>query len=146
MKKILAAAVVAATAASLATVATAQDNMRANPNANVDANANVNAGPGNSDFGQAIAAMNNAKGSLSDLEGLDASTVNVVKVDTKAQGNDEQAWTNAMTRNQADIDALRTGIAGNSTIKAQLDAQNITTDQILGMRVGADGAVTVYVQ
>lgn len=100
---------------------------------------------GGGDFDAAVTAMGNASTEATELQGLaEIGTVNVVKVGTEADHG--AAWTDAMTQHKADIDALHTAINGNASLKAKLDEQSVSLDQILGIDVGTDGAVTVYVQ
>jgi hypothetical protein len=102
-------------------------------------------GGANADFDAAVLAMGNATAETTELQGLaEIGTVNVVKVGTEAEHG--QAWTDAMSQHQADIDALHTAIEGNASLKAKLDEQAILLDDVLGLDVGADGAITVYVQ
>jgi hypothetical protein len=83
-------------------------------------------------------------GASADLSAItDASTVNFVTVsslqgDPAALDTAIQGQTDALTKLHASVDA-------NTALKAKLDAAGYSTDDVLAVQTGADGAVTVYI-
>ncbi|HQZ13452.1 MAG TPA: hypothetical protein PK286_11275 [Devosia sp.] len=93
---------------------------------------------------EALLATLNA-GAKVDLAAVtDATTVNVVKISTLT-GVDAAAIDAAKTAQAASLTTLHTDIDANAALKAKLEADGVTTDKVLAVETGADGAVTVYV-
>jgi prophage DNA circulation protein len=98
-------------------------------------------------FGRVISAIRAGKTNVDALKSLTTvSSVKVIKVSDLAKGSNTQALDNALADNQADITTLQTTISGNTALKAQLDAQSVTTTDIVAANIEADGSVTVYVK
>lgn len=91
----------------------------------------------------AIARGGDAAASINSM--TEISTVNVVHVD-ELEGADMDAFATAETDNSASIDELRASVEGNAAVKAALDAQSVSSDQIVAADVNADGSLTVYVR
>jgi hypothetical protein len=73
----------------------------------------------------------------------EVSSVNVVKLDAAANAD---AVAKAETDNKAGIDELRASLAANAAVKAALDAQSVSSDDVVAADVNADGSLTVYVR
>lgn len=94
-------------------------------------------------FGSLISSMNaGAKVDLSTV--TDASTVNFVKV--SALTDADPAAIDAALKTKADaMTTLHADIEANAALKAKLEAAGYTTDKVLAVETGADGALTVYI-
>jgi hypothetical protein len=96
-----------------------------------------------SDISGAVTAMQGSKDALTSLQGLkDIKSVKIVKLDNNLTS--DTSLVQAMSKNQADLNQVNTAIEANPTLKAALDAQKITADQIVAVDVAASGDVTIY--
>jgi hypothetical protein len=93
----------------------------------------------------AVTAMTGMKTELDELKKLtDVKSVKIITIDSAMSS--DTALTSAMTASQGDVTGLRTAIEANAELKAQLDADKVTADKVVGVDVAADGTVTIYVQ
>jgi len=108
-------------------------------------------------FGSLISAINASAKHNDHLKGMttvNATDVQLVNVADLLKGNDASALTNALTKNQSDIESLRTTLGANNTINGLItgtpapgatsaDAKLSTAD-IVAADVGADGKIVLY--
>lgn len=108
-------------------------------------------------FGSLISAINASSKSNTALKAMttvNATDVQLVNAADLVKGNDASALQNALTKNQADIEALRTTLGANTAINgvitttaapgaASADAK-LTANDVVAADVGADGKVTLY--
>ena len=121
-------------------------NLGANANAdtNVDTDSTTAAIEGS--FDGALAAVARSSENATSIGSMtEVSSVNVIKLGDMANANME-AFGSAETENQAGIDELRASLDANAAVKAALDAQSVTSDQVVAADVNADGSLTVYVR
>ena len=146
MKRIIVTAVLLASAFSIP--ALAEDATKTNKNAQTQTDTGTTASTNaDANFGSVISAIQAGKTNVGALQGLTTvSNVKVVKVNELARGNNMEAFNNAVSKNQADITSLQTTVGANTALKAKLDAQSVTTSDIVAANVEADGSVTVYVK
>jgi hypothetical protein len=95
-------------------------------------------------FGSVISAIRADKVSPAEIESMDVSSVNIVRVDTLT-GADPQALENALEEKQAEISELRSAIQANTALSAQLEGQDLDADDVVATEIGAGGELTVYV-
>jgi len=108
-------------------------------------------------FGSLISAINaSAKhnAALKAMTTVNATDVQLVNVADLLKGNDASALDAALTKNQSDIDALRSTLGANTTINtvitgtaapgaAAADAK-LSASDVVAADVGANGKVTLY--
>ena len=73
-------------------------------------------------------------------------SVNVVKVDDLAKGENMKALDEAVTKNQSDITSLRTAMTSNTAVKTALTNANVDVSKVVATEIGSDGILTVYVR
>jgi hypothetical protein len=109
-------------------------------------------------FGSLISAINSSSATNDKVKALttvNATDVQFVNVADLLQGNDVQALNNALTKNQADIETLRTTLGGSqafSTLFAADTSASATTSMsmkpaakdIVAADVSPDGKVVLY--
>lgn len=100
-------------------------------------------------FGSLISAINSSAAHNEKLKAattLTAENVQLVNVEDLLKGNSAEALTAALTKNEADITALRTTVGANTTINTMLtsNATPLTSADVVATDVGADGKVIVY--
>lgn len=84
-------------------------------------------------------------GAAVDLSAVtDASTVNFVTV-SSLQGYDPAALDTALSSKSEAIASLKTSIDANAALKAKLEAAGYSSDDVLAVQSGADGALTIYI-
>ena len=125
---------------------------------NVGGNANAGAQVGtdsgttastNSDANLAlvISAIGSGDDNATAIQGMtDVSSVTVIDAGDLAQGDDEQALENAMSENEDGISGLRAAIDANADLKAEIVRQSPDSTDVVAVDVGADGALTVFVE
>ena len=97
-------------------------------------------------FDGALSAMARGSEAASSIGAMsEVSTVNVVRIGELANA-DMDAFGSAETENKASIDELRASLEGNAAVKSALEAQSVTSDQVVAADVNADGSLTVYVR
>jgi hypothetical protein len=109
-------------------------------------------------FGSLISAINSSSTANTKLKALttvNATDVQLVNVEDLLQGNNAEALNNALTKNQSDIEALRTTLGGSpafSTVfAADTSASAVSSmsmkpaaKDIVAADVSPDGKVTLY--
>jgi len=100
-------------------------------------------------FGSLISAINSAASHNTKLKAMtDVTPANVqlVNVEDLVKGNDPKALTEALTKNDADITALRTTLGANTAISGVLTANTVplAATDIVAADVGGDGKVTLF--
>lgn len=94
-------------------------------------------------YGSVISTLQS--GATVDVGTLGASNVNVVTMSSiKANGN-TNALDNALKKNNAAVAQLRSNIALNTALAAKIKAAGYSADQVIAVKSGANGAVTIYV-
>lgn len=98
-------------------------------------------------FGQLMSSIQAAKTSPTQIQGLTTvKSVNVVKVDELAKGENIKALDEAVTKNQSDITTLRTSLTSNTAVKNALTNANVDVSKVVATEIGSDGILTVYVR
>ena len=98
-------------------------------------------------FGQMMSSIQAAKTSPTQIQGLTTvKSVNVVKVDDLAKGENIKALDEAVTKNQSDITSLRTAMTSNTAVKTALTNANVDVSKVVATEIGSDGILTVYVR
>ena len=114
-------------------------------------------------FGSLISASNSGSTHTAHLKGMttiNATDVQLVNVEDLLKGNDVSALNNALTKNQANIDSLRTTLGANTTISGLFAPATATTstststataasttpsvNDVIAADVGTDGKVILY--
>jgi hypothetical protein len=141
-KRTLLAALATAAAAAIVTpsVSQAQDTTRAT------SKGEVATAPS---FGSLMSAINSASANNNKLKAMtdiSASNVQLVNVDDVAKGNNTEALTNALKKNDADLTALRTTLGTNTALSGVLtaNATPLTAADVVAADVSPDGKVVVY--
>ena len=99
----------------------------------------------NANFGQVISSIQASKTGATQIEGItEVKSVNVVKVNDLAKGENMTALDNAVTKNEADITSLRSALTANTTVNTALTQANVNVAAVVAADVGSDGVLTVY--
>jgi hypothetical protein len=99
----------------------------------------------NANFGQVISSIQASKTGASQIQGItEVKSVNVVKVNDLAKGENMTALDNAVTKNEADITSLRSAMTTNTTVNTALTNANVDVAAVVAADVGSDGVLTVY--
>src|SRR3569833_1585037 len=94
-------------------------------------------------YGSVISSLQS--GSSVDVGTLGGTNVNVVTMSSiKANGN-TNALDNALKKNGSNITKLHSNIDLNTALAAKIKAAGYTTDQVIAVKSGTKGAVTIYV-
>ena len=102
-------------------------------------------------FGQVISSIQSSKSAPAQIQGMaNVKSVNVVKVGDIAKGQNMTALDQAVTKNEADIVALRSALTTNTAVNTALmpaltDA-GVGVDAIVAANVESGGVLTVYVR
>ena len=98
-------------------------------------------------FGQMMSSIQAAKTSPTQIQGLTTvKSVNVVKVNDLAKGENMKALDEAVTKNQSDITSLRTALTSNTTVNTALMNAKVDVNKVVATEIGSDGILTVYVR
>lgn len=98
-------------------------------------------------FGQVISTIQASKTGSTQIQGLTTvKSVNVVKVDDLAQGENMKALDEAVTKNQSDITSLRTAMTSNTAVNTALTTNNVDVNKVVAAKIEGDGMLTVYVR
>ncbi len=102
-------------------------------------------------FGQVISSIQSSKSAPAQIQGMaNVKSVNVVKVSDIAKGENMTALDQAVTKNEADIVALRsaltTNTAVNTALMPALTNAGVGVDAIVAANVESGGVLTVYVR
>ena len=110
------------------------------PEANVDTGMTAAVEP---DFDSAV-GMIGAAGSADAVAGAtEIGEVRVVSLSTLPKA-EESRMIEAMSKGEAEINALHTAIDGNAALKSQLESQSVMTTDVVAADVAANGEVVVY--
>ena len=98
-------------------------------------------------FGQMMSSIQAAKTTPTQIQGLTTvKSVNVVKVNDLAKGENIKALDEAVTKNQTDITSLRTAMTSNTAVKTALTNAKVDVSTVVATEIGSDGILTVYVR
>ena len=101
----------------------------------------------NANFGQVISSIQASKTGATQIQGItEVKSVNVVKVNDLAKGENMTALDNAVTKNEADITSLRSALTTNMTVKTALATASVNVASVVAADVGSDGVLTVYIR
>ena len=106
-------------------------------------------------FGSLISAINASSANTAKVKGLttvNPSDVQLVNAEDLAKGNDTKALSEALTKNQSDIEALRAALGANQTIGTMLAADpgaaassmKPSVKDVVAADVSPDGKVILY--
>ena len=107
-------------------------------------------------FGSLISAINASSAhndKIKAMADVNATNVQLVNVEDLLKGNDVEALTNALTKNQTDIDALRATLGANATINGVItstasatttDAPKLAPADVIAADVSPDGKLVLY--
>ena len=101
----------------------------------------------NANFGQVMSSIQASKTGATDIQAMTTLTnVNVVKVNDLAKGENMTALDAAVTKNNADITALRTAMTSNTTVNKALVDAKVDVSTVVAADIANDGILTVYVR
>jgi hypothetical protein len=100
-------------------------------------------------FGSLMSAINSASaqtGKIKAMTDINAANVQLVNAEDLVKGQNADALTAALKKNEADITALRTTLGGNAGLSGVLTANSVplTPADVVAADVGGDGKVTLY--
>ena len=99
----------------------------------------------NANFGQVISSIQASKTEATQIQSItEVKSVNVVKVNDLAKGENMTALDNAVTKNEADITSLRSALTANTTVNTALANASVDVAAVVAADVGSDGVLTVY--
>ena len=94
-------------------------------------------------YGSVISSLQS--GSSVDVGTLGGTNVNVVTMSSIKANGSTSALDNALKKNGSTVATLRTNVAANAALKAKIEAAGFKADQVLAVKSGADGSVTIFV-
>lgn len=97
--------------------------------------------------GNLIAALNNIAVQIRNLEALNNLTVQnvrVVNVENVLNGNNVEAFNNALNRNNVEILTLRNTLSSNEIIKNVLNNNKVDIGQVVAIDVLSGGDVIIF--
>jgi hypothetical protein len=98
-------------------------------------------------FGQVISSIQASKTGSTQIQSLTTvKSVNVVKVNDLAKGENMKALDEAVTKNQGDITSLRSAMTSNTAVKTALTNANVDVSTVVAAEIASDGILTVYVR
>jgi hypothetical protein len=102
-------------------------------------------------FGQVISSIQSSKSAPAQIQGMaNVKSVNIVKVGDIAKGENMTALDQAVTKNEADIVALRSALTTNTVVNTALMPAlanaGVGVDAIVAANVESGGVLTVYVR
>jgi hypothetical protein len=98
-------------------------------------------------FGQVISSIQASKTGSTQIQSLSTvKSVNVVKVNDIAKGENIKALDEAVNKNQSDITSLRTAMTSNTAVKTALTSANVDVSKVVAAEIASDGILTVYVR
>jgi hypothetical protein len=98
-------------------------------------------------FGQVISSIQASKTGSTQIQSLSTvKSVNVVKVNDIAKGDNMKALDEAVNKNQSDITSLRTAMTSNTAVKTALTSANVDVSKVVAAEIASDGILTVYVR
>ena len=99
--------------------------------------------------GNLIAALNNIAVQITNLNALNDLTVEdvqVVNVEDVLNGNNVEAFNNALNRNNVEIIELRNTLNNNEIVKNVLNNNNVAIGEVVAIDVLSGGDVIVFFQ
>jgi hypothetical protein len=100
--------------------------------------------PAKDNWGSLISALQ--AGKSADLTTItDATVVNFVTVSSLKDSGNTNALDNALDKNKAAVDQLRTDVGASEALSAKLTAAGYEAADVLAVVAEADGSITVYV-
>jgi hypothetical protein len=98
-------------------------------------------------FGQVMSSIQASKTGTTDIQAMTTlKSVNVVKVNDLAQGENMTALDAAVTKNNADISALRSAMTANNAVNTALVDAKVDVSTVVAADIASDGILTVYVR
>jgi hypothetical protein len=98
-------------------------------------------------FGQVISSIQASKMQASSIQSVtEVKSVTVVQIADLAKGDNMTALDNAVTKNDADIVALRTAMNSNTAVNTALANASVDVSTVVAADIGNDGILTVYVR
>lgn len=97
--------------------------------------------------GNLIAALNNIAveiGNLQALNDLTVQNVRVVNVEDVLNGNNVEAFNNALNRNNVEVVTLRNTLNNNEIVKNVLNNNNVAIGQVVAVDVLSGGDVIIF--
>ena len=105
------------------------------------------AASGQANFGQVISSIQSSKKEAAEIQGLTTvKNVNVVKISELTDDGNKSALDQALTKNDADIQALRTALTSNTSVNTALTQANVQVASVVAADITPDGAITVFVR
>ena len=105
------------------------------------------AASGQANFGQVISSIQSSKKEAAEIQGLTTvKNVNVVKISELTDDGNKTALDQALTKNDADIQALRTALTSNTSVNTALTQANVQVASVVAADITPDGAITVFVR
>ena len=97
-------------------------------------------------LGTVVSALNSGRLGTAEVEAAtEISSVHVIRIDELPGGGEQQAIDQALDRHQAEVDELRAAVGANAEIAGELEAEGVSTQDVVAAEVNGDGSVTVYV-
>ncbi len=102
---------------------------------------------GDANLGGVVSAINSGRLGTAELRGVtEVSSVNVIRIDELPGGAEQQAIEQALDRHQAEVDDLRAEFDARAELQSALEAEGVSSDDVVAAQVNADGTVTVFVR
>lgn len=97
-------------------------------------------------FDGALSAINGSAQAAATIESMtEPGSVEIVRID-ELEGADMDALETATSENSDAIDELHAAIDANTAVSGALEAEDVTTADVVAAETGADGSLTVYVR
>jgi hypothetical protein len=110
-----------------------------------DVDATTTASVNSDNYGTLISTLEAGKG-LTDVSSITAdANVTIVLLSKIKGGGDLKALDKALSKQADATTTLRASLSANAALKAKLDAEKISVDNVIAITTAADGMVTVYV-
>lgn len=98
-------------------------------------------------FGQVISSIQASKMKASSIKSVtEVKSVTVVKIADLAKGENMTALDNAVTKNDADIVALRAAMTSNTAVDTALQGAGVDVQTVVAADISSDNTLTVYVR
>jgi len=114
----------------------------------VDATTAAAAGATTETFDTLMSTINADTSAALDLSTItDASKITIVRVSTlsSATGADVAGLDAALTSKASTMTSLHTKVEANAVLKGKLEAEGLTVDDVIAIKMNADGTIIVYV-
>lgn len=111
--------------------------------------AGVTAGTDMMNYGEIISSLRTSADATTDIAAVsDTTTVKIILL-SELRGNAAEnaaALDTALADQEAELDALRSAIDANATLKAKLEAEGHAAEDVVAVSTDADGEVTLIVE